>query len=45
MADHFETLLEAIVSNPDQKISELEVSTEKAKHNILVERCILKSLS
>jgi amino acid adenylation domain-containing protein len=37
MAGHFQTLLQGIVSNPDQKISELPILTEEEKHKILIE--------
>jgi amino acid adenylation domain-containing protein len=37
MARHFKVLLESIVSNPDQKISELPILTNAEKHQILVE--------
>jgi amino acid adenylation domain-containing protein len=34
---HFQTLLESIVSNPEQRISELEMLDEAARHQLLVE--------
>jgi amino acid adenylation domain-containing protein len=37
MAGHFETLLQGIVSNPEQKISDLPILTEAEQHKILVE--------
>ena len=37
MLGHFQTLLEGIVANPDQRISELPLLTETEKHQILVE--------
>ena len=37
MLAHFQTLLEGIVANPDQRISELPLLTEAEKHQLLVE--------
>jgi amino acid adenylation domain-containing protein len=37
MLGHFQTLLESIVANPDQKISELPILTEPERHQLLVE--------
>ncbi|KAF3884397.1 non-ribosomal peptide synthetase [Tolypothrix campylonemoides VB511288_2] len=37
MVEHYQTLLEAVVANPHQKISELPLLTAKEKHQILVE--------
>ena len=37
MAGHFQTLLEAIVTDPDQPISLLPILTEAERHQILVE--------
>ena len=37
MLGHFETLLEGIVANPEQQISELPLLTESEKHEVLVE--------
>ena len=37
MARHFETLLEAIVANPQQQISKLPLLTEVEQHQLLVE--------
>ncbi len=37
MAGHFQTLLEEIVANPQQKISELPLLTEAERHHLLVE--------
>ena len=37
MLGHFQTLLEGIVANPDQRISELPLLTEAEKHQLLVE--------
>ncbi len=37
MVGHFKILLEGIVSNPDQRISELPILTEAEKHQLLVE--------
>ena len=36
MADHFRTLLEAIVSEPDQSIATLPILTESERHQLLV---------
>ena len=37
MIGHFQTLLEGIVANPDQRISELPILTEAEKHQLLIE--------
>jgi non-ribosomal peptide synthetase component F len=37
MAGHFETLLEGIVANPEQRISELPLLTAAERHQLLVE--------
>ncbi|HET9917756.1 MAG TPA: amino acid adenylation domain-containing protein, partial [Candidatus Binatia bacterium] len=37
MLGHFQTLLEGIITNPDQRISELPLLTEAEKHQLLVE--------
>ena len=37
MAGHFQTLLEAIVSDPDQSIATLPILTEAERHQILIE--------
>jgi amino acid adenylation domain-containing protein len=37
MLRHFRTLLEGIVANPEQRISELQLLTEAEKHQLLVE--------
>jgi amino acid adenylation domain-containing protein len=37
MLGHFETLLEGIVANPEQRISDLPILTEAEKHQVLVE--------
>ena len=37
MMGHFETLLEVIVANPEQRISDLPLLTEAEKHQLLVE--------
>ncbi|HEY3304677.1 MAG TPA: amino acid adenylation domain-containing protein [Candidatus Binatia bacterium] len=37
MAGHFQTLLEGIVRNPDQRLSELRILTEAERHRILIE--------
>ena len=37
MLGHFQTLLEGIVNDPDQRISELPLLTEREKHQLLVE--------
>ena len=37
MAGHFQTLLEAIVADPDQSIATLPILTEAERHQILVE--------
>ena len=37
MAGHFQTLLEAIVADPDQSIAALPILTEAERHQILVE--------
>ncbi|WP_254173999.1 amino acid adenylation domain-containing protein [Planktothrix pseudagardhii] len=37
MAQHFQTLLEGIVANPQQKVSELPLLTEPERHQLLVE--------
>ncbi|BAZ08945.1 amino acid adenylation domain protein [Calothrix sp. NIES-4071] len=37
MVGHFQTLLESIVANPDQQISELPILTEVEYHQLLVE--------
>ena len=37
MAKHFQTLLEAIVANPQQRISELPLLSEAERHQLLVE--------
>ncbi|BAY25365.1 amino acid adenylation [Calothrix sp. NIES-2100] len=37
MTGHFQTLLEAIVSNPNQRVSELSLLTQSEHHQLLVE--------
>lgn len=37
MRNHFQTLLQGIVANPDQRISDLPMLTEPEKHRLLVE--------
>nr|VFJ71635.1 MAG: amino acid adenylation domain-containing protein [Candidatus Kentron sp. FW] len=37
MLDHFKTILYGIVANPEDKVSELPMLTEKEKHRMLVE--------
>jgi len=37
MARHFQTLLEGIVANPEQRISDIPILTEAERHQILVE--------
>ena len=37
MLGHFQTLLEGIVANPEQRISELPLLTESERHQLLVE--------
>ena len=37
MVGHFQVLLEGIVANPDQRISDLPLLTEAEKHQLLVE--------
>ena len=37
MARHFQNLLESILTNPDQSISQLAILTEAERHNLLVE--------
>jgi amino acid adenylation domain-containing protein len=37
MIDHFQTLLEAIVANPDQRVGELSLLTESERYQLLVE--------
>lgn len=37
MTEHFRTLLEGIVDNPQQRVSELPILTEAERHQILVE--------
>jgi amino acid adenylation domain-containing protein len=37
MVGHFQTLLEAIVANPEQRVSELPLLTERERHQLLVE--------
>jgi amino acid adenylation domain-containing protein len=37
MLGHFQTLLEGIVANPDQRLSELPLLTESERHQLLVE--------
>src|SRR5262249_54481204 len=37
MVGHFQTLLESIVANPDQRISDLPMLTGPEKHQLLVE--------
>lgn len=37
MAGHFQTLLEGIVANPEQKVSELPLLTERERHQLLWE--------
>jgi len=37
MLGHFQTLLEGIVTNPEQRISELPLLTESERHQLLVE--------
>ncbi len=37
MAGHFQTLLEVIVTNPKQRVSELPLLTERERHQLLVE--------
>ena len=37
MAEHFQTLLEAIVADPDQPISQLQLLTDREREQVLVE--------
>ncbi|BAZ19381.1 non-ribosomal peptide synthase (plasmid) [Kalymmatonema gypsitolerans NIES-4073] len=37
MSQHFQTLLEGIVANPQQRISQLPLLTERERHQLLVE--------
>jgi amino acid adenylation domain-containing protein/non-ribosomal peptide synthase protein (TIGR01720 family) len=37
MAGHFQTLLDGIVANPQQRVSQLPLLTERERHQILVE--------
>ena len=37
MTRHFQTLLEALVANPQQRVSELPLLTERERHQLLVE--------
>jgi len=37
MLGHFETLLQGVVTNPDQRLSELPILTEAERHQLLVE--------
>ena len=37
MAEHFQTLLEGIVANPEQRISDLPLLTQQERHQLLVE--------
>ena len=37
MLDHFQTLIEGVVANPDQPVGELPLSTEAERHQLLVE--------
>ena len=37
MAGHFQTLLEGIVTNPEQRISEFPLLTESERHQLLIE--------
>ena len=37
MAEHFQTLLEAIIANPEQHLTELPLLTEPEQHQLLVE--------
>jgi amino acid adenylation domain-containing protein/non-ribosomal peptide synthase protein (TIGR01720 family) len=37
MAQHFQTLLEGIVANPQQRVSQLPLLTEQERHQLLVE--------
>ena len=37
MASHFQTLLEGIVANPTQRVSQLPLLTERERHQLLVE--------
>ena len=37
MSGHLQTLLEGIVANPDQRISELPILTQAEKHQLLIE--------
>ena len=37
MIDHFQTLLEGIVANPDRCISELPILSERERHQLLIE--------
>ncbi|GET38795.1 non-ribosomal peptide synthetase/type I polyketide synthase [Microseira wollei] len=37
MVGHFQTLLEAIVANPEQRVSELPLLTERERHQLLIE--------
>jgi len=39
MVRHFQMILEAVVANPDQHISDLPLLTEAEKHQLLVEWC------
>jgi amino acid adenylation domain-containing protein len=43
MLGHFKTLLEGIVRNPDQRISELALLTDSEKHWLLIERNDIKT--
>jgi surfactin family lipopeptide synthetase A len=37
MLGHFQTLLEGLVTNPDQRLSELPILTETERHQLLIE--------
>jgi amino acid adenylation domain-containing protein len=37
MIGHFQTLLESIVTNPDQRLADLEILTEAERHQLLLE--------
>nr|WP_318528447.1 non-ribosomal peptide synthetase/type I polyketide synthase [Plectonema radiosum] len=37
MAEHFQTLLSGIVANPEQRVSELPLLTQRERHQLLVE--------
>jgi amino acid adenylation domain-containing protein len=37
LLDHFQTLLESVVRNPDQRVTEIPILTEAEKHQLLVE--------